>query len=250
MDQSTAAPPPRPRAEPMFNLPPVIMATVVALLLVQGLREFASRQDEIRLLLMFAYIPARYADLPQFARMFPPDDLARWWTPITYFFLHGGWDHVILNSLWLAVFGSAVAWRFGTGRFLLMTAIGTVAGAAAHQAFHGGDLTPMVGASAGVSALTAAAIRFVFEAGGPLGAFRRRGRLAFLAPATPFFRSLRNPQVLGFVAIWFALNLVFGFATLPAAAGGALIAWEAHVGGFLAGLLAFPLLDPVSRRAN
>jgi membrane associated rhomboid family serine protease len=246
---SSAATPPRPAREPIFNLPPVITAAVFVLLLIHGLREFASRQDEIRLLLAFAYIPARYADLPNLARFFPPDDPARWWTPVTYFFLHGGWDHVILNSLWLAVFGSAVAWRFGTARFLLMTALGTVAGAAAHQAFHGQDVTPMVGASAGISALTAAAIRFVFEAGGPLGAFRQRGRLAFLAPATPFLASLKNPQVLGFVAVWFALNLLFGFATLPGVAGeGAVIAWEAHVGGFLAGLLAFPLLDTVPRR--
>jgi len=68
---------------------------------------------------------------------------------------------------------------------------------------------------------------------------------SYHVPAAPLTIMLRNPRILAFLAIWFAVNLLFGIAvTLPGLEGGT-VAWEAHVGGFLAGLLAFSLFDPV-----
>jgi membrane associated rhomboid family serine protease len=57
---------------------------------------------------------------------------------------------------------------------------------------------------------------------------------------------LRDPRILAYQAVWFGVNLLFGLGavSMPGLDGGA-IAWEAHVGGFLAGLLAFSLFDPV-----
>ena len=66
-------------------------------------------------------------------------------------------------------------------------------------------------------------------------------------PAEPLLSALRNRRVVGFILIWFAVNLLFGLAggLVPGVSGP--IAWEAHIGGFLAGLFCFPLLDPVRR---
>jgi membrane associated rhomboid family serine protease len=64
-------------------------------------------------------------------------------------------------------------------------------------------------------------------------------------PAAPLSRALRNPQVLVFLSVWFLINLAFGIGSLSEQFGSSgVIAWEAHVGGFLAGLLLFRFFDP------
>ena len=65
-------------------------------------------------------------------------------------------------------------------------------------------------------------------------------------PAAPLLVALRNPRVLTFVGVWFGLNLLFGLGTVSFLTGeNQSVAWEAHVGGFLAGLLLFSGFDPV-----
>jgi membrane associated rhomboid family serine protease len=59
--------------------------------------------------------------------------------------------------------------------------------------------------------------------------------------------SLRNTRVLGFLAVWFGVNIIFGMGSIAIGADGASVAWQAHIGGFLAGLLLFSLFDPVPR---
>ncbi|MDN3719692.1 rhomboid family intramembrane serine protease [Roseibium salinum] len=106
---------------------------------------------------------------------------------------------------------SAARWRadLGAGRFLLFSVLCSIGGALAHLATHWGETAPMIGASAAISGQMAAAIRFVFELGGPLGAIRRSDRAAYLVPAQPLSVCFRNQQVLVFVAVWFGLNLFF-----------------------------------------
>jgi membrane associated rhomboid family serine protease len=231
-----------PSREPVFNAPPVVGWTIAALVAIHIARLFLSGEDELQMLLLFAFIPARYD--PSFAQAaFPGGIAGDLWTFVTYAGLHGDMMHLAVNCIWLLAFGSAVAWRFGAVRFLLFMAATAIIGAASHLLMHFGEITPMIGASAAISGLTAAAIRFVFEAGGPLGAFRRRGRAAFAIPALPLVDALRSPQVMVFVAIWFAINLVYA---LGAALNGvpSPVAWEAHIGGFVSGLLLFPVFDP------
>src|SRR5262245_55218156 len=154
---------------------------------------------------------------------------------------------LFFNAIWLLAFGTPVARRFGALRFTIFFAATAAAGAAVHLAFHFGDRAPVVGASAAISACMAAAIRFVFQRGGPLGALGRADDSAYLVPAKPLAQCLRDPRILVFLAVWFGLNLMFGFVSLPGIDAG--VAWEAHVGGFLAGLLGFPLFDPVRHTA-
>ena len=104
----------------------------------------------------------------------------------------------------------------------------------------------MIGASAALSGHMAAAIRFMFQPGAPLGLFRVGGKAAFRVPAHGLSEALGDRRVVLFLVVWFAVNIATGlFSTVG---DGDTIAWQAHIGGFLAGLFLFPLFDPVRSR--
>lgn len=234
--------------EPLFNAPRVVVALLGLFVAVHVVRSFLSESADIDVLLRFAFIPARYDPASEYAADMLGGEGAKVWTFLTYAFLHGDWIHLLVNAVWMLAFGSALAWRFGAWRFLTFSAATAAAGAATHLALHFGEPAPVVGASAAISGHMAASMRFIFEAGGPLGAFRRNGRAAFTQPAEPFGRAMRRPQVIVFLLVWFGLNLVFGLGGMAISGEGASIAWEAHIGGFVAGLALFPLLDPAGGR--
>jgi membrane associated rhomboid family serine protease len=75
--------------------------------------------------------------------------------------------------------------------------------------------------------------------------WHRRPEDTHRVPAAPLLVALRNPRVLTFLVVWFGLNLLFGLGSLPLGSEHQTVAWEAHVGGFLAGLLLFSAFDPV-----
>ena len=95
---------------------------------------------------------------------------------------------------------------------------------------------------------------------GPLALYRsRRGTGTLKADAAQeyaaerlqsLFQALRNPRVLAFLAVWFGINIVFGIGAIAVGSAEQSVAWQAHIGGFLAGLLLFSLFDPVSRRSE
>jgi membrane associated rhomboid family serine protease len=105
------------------------------------------------------------------------------------------------------------------------------------------ETVPMVGASAAISGHMAGASRFVFARGGPL--WGARGVGAYRRPAAPLGAVIRDPRVLAFLGIWFAVNLIFGLGGAGSGIASGAIAWDAHIGGFLAGLMLFPLFDPI-----
>jgi membrane associated rhomboid family serine protease len=236
-----------PRAEPMFNVPPAALAMTAVLVAVHVIRLLVGREADVDILLYFAFIPARYSDAGAFG-ILPGGVAAEIWTFVTYAFLHADWTHLLVNSVWLLAFGSAIAWRFGTARFLAFFAMTAAAGAACHLLFHIGEPLPLVGASGALSGFMAAAARFVFEAGGPLGAFRHHGAATYRVPALPLGKALRDSRIVAFLAVWVALNFLFGVGSLGSELSGNTIAWEAHLGGFAAGLAGFALFDPVTRR--
>jgi membrane associated rhomboid family serine protease len=144
-------------------------------------------------------------------------------------------------------FGSALARRFGAIRFFLFMAVTAAAGALAHLITHEHEMAPMIGASASVSGTMAAAIRFAFVQGSFLSFNRGDADAAARVPALSLSRALRNPRVLGFLAVWFGVNIIFGIGSLAVGVDGASVAWQAHIGGFFAGLILFSLFDPVPR---
>lgn len=234
-DELRRAPP----RQPVLNVPGVVAALSAIMAAIQLIRGVLSEAADIEILALFAFIPARYAAVPEFE--LPGGIGAQIWTFVTYALLHGGWVHLGVNLVWLLAFGTPVARRFGTPRFLMFCAVTAAAGALAHLVSYPGAMVPMIGASAVVSGAMAAAVRFAFAPGGPLGP-RTYGSFGHL-PAVPLTRALREPRVLVFILVWVGLNFLFGVGvSLPGAEGE--IAWQAHLGGFFAGLLLFSLFDP------
>jgi membrane associated rhomboid family serine protease len=233
----------------MLNVPPVVTLTIAVMALVHAVRAFVlTARGDLEFLLLFSFIPARYSDPTCLVQSGVPEGWGpQIWTFVTYGLIHGDLTHLGVNAVWLLAFGSAVARRFGAARFLAFSAVTAAAGAAAHLATHPGDCWPMVGASAAISGFMAAAIRFVFQAGGPLGLLGGNRGESYAIPAAPLLVILRDPRVIVFLAVWFGINIVFGLGSLSPTSDEQSVAWQAHIGGFVAGLVLFPLFDPVAR---
>lgn len=258
---------PRQSRAPVFNMPAVVTASIGVILAIQAVREYLlSEMLDIQVVLDLALVPARWtvwfdpsraveviraaasgdaetgAMREAFARYVTGQQTLEPWTLATYALLHGSWMHVIFNSVWLAAFGTPVARRCGAWRYGALALAGIVAGGVLHILIDPLSATPLVGASAGISALMAAAARFVFQPpssayGGPpwqIVPHRRAETIPEL---------LRNRTAVAFLAIWLATNLLFGLVSLPLGAETAAIAWDAHLGGFVVGFVLFPFLD-------
>lgn len=264
--------PPRPR-EPILNLPAALTVSLLALVAIHALRYFLTDEADFRLVLEWGVIPARWtvaydratvseviralrdsgapeqtiASFVALARYVLQDEEGRPWTALTYALLHGSWAHVLINSVWLAAFGTPIARRCGAGRFFLLAGVSAIAGAVLYVMMNPLQVFPMIGASAAVSGLMAAASWFVFAP----PAWHAEGRLTqpHERPRETLSAMVRNRQVLVFLGVWFAANYIFAFVQ-PFGMTDASIAWEAHIGGFLAGLVVFPLIDPLPAQSS
>lgn len=241
-------------SEPIFNVPPVIVATVAVLVLIHAVRALAlSKAADDRLVFILAFIPARYSTDPLVSGLIPGGFGADLWTFFTYAFLHADLMHIALNLAWLIPFGAALARRFGAWRYVAFMLVTAAAGALAHLLGNPGSPEPMIGASAAISGTMAASMRFMFQRNGPLDSWRRKRPPtpeAYCVPAVPLLTTLRDPRFLLFLAVWMGLNALFGLGTLSFGEEGQQIAWQAHIGGFVAGLLLFAAFDPAVPRAQ
>jgi len=235
----------QPRRERMFNVPAAILVLLIVLGLIQAVLMFVlTAEQTTEFLLLFAFIPARYDASMLSDIAWPGGWPADIWTFVTYALIHADLSHLLFNAVWLLAFGSPVAQRFGSLRFAAFMALSAAAGAAVHLVTHFGELLPMVGASAAISGAMAAATRFAFQRGGPLELWRDPAE-ASRVPAAPLASSLRDRRVIAFLLIWFGVNILFGVFSMGMPGVEQSIAWQAHIGGFLAGLLAFAAFDPV-----
>ncbi|MGJ4945447.1 rhomboid family intramembrane serine protease [Bradyrhizobium sp. HKCCYLS1011] len=235
--------PPAPPREPILTLPGALTAYVLLIAAIH-LRVLLPAEWENWTVDVFGFIPKRY-DSTLMDVDFPGGAGAKVWTFVSYSLLHANLTHIGFNVLWLLPFGSALARRFGALRFFLFMAVTAAAGALAHLLTHEHEIAPMIGASASVSGTMAAAMRFAFVQGSFLSFSRGDAEAAARVPALSLSRALRNPRVLGFLSVWFVVNIIFGVWSLSIGTDGASVAWQAHIGGFIAGLILFALFDPV-----
>ncbi len=216
--------------EPMFNIPAVVVGLIALCVAIHLLRLYVLSVDQdIELLVRAAFIPVRYSGEYSL-------DVYAFTSPVTYSLLHGSIPHLVVNAIWLAAFGAPLAVRLGAWRFLLFWVATAVAAAALHYVLHSGDHAPLVGASGAISGMMGAAARFGFRID------RRPGGSGFGGPILPVAQVLRMRGVLTFLAVWMCVNLVTGLAGFMPGSESQ-IAWEAHIGGFLAGFLGIRSFD-------
>ena len=166
-------------------------------------------------LLTDARLPAELQWIPRFA------------SPFTSMFLHGGWMHLLGNMLFLWIYGDNVEDALGHVRFLAFYLLCGIAAVFAQALSDPGSPYPIIGASGAIS--------------GVLGAYLMlfpRARVLTLVLLPFFFTTLRIPAML-LLLLWFAVQLISDLAVPD---GGASIAFRAHIGGFLIGMLLVPLL--------
>ena len=146
-----------------------------------------------------------------------------WLALLFSMFLHGGFLHLAGNMLYLWIFGNNVEDALGPVRFLLFSLLGGLAAGLSHTLLNPASKAPMIGASGAVAAVLAA-YAYLFP----------RARVHTLVFLIVYIRVIPVPAIL-VLGLWFVLQLV------NAGAGGG-VAWFAHIGGFLAGLLLILLL--------
>ncbi len=226
---------------PIINAPGVVTALIGIFIVVQLARSLLSPAMDERMVLALAFIPLRYVASPAELAGIPGGEGASVWSFVTYALVHGGWLHLAVNSMWMLAFGSVLARRLGTWRFLVFSAIAAAFGAGAHLFVYWGQPSILVGASGAISGQMAGAVRLIFAL--PLG-LRSIGSLdpARVRPLS-LVETFTNRGALVFLGIWLGLALVTGWLNVNPSGGGATIAWEAHLGGFISGLLLFGLLD-------
>jgi len=158
-------------------------------------------------------LPAELASVPSMMTLF------------TSMFLHGGWMHIIGNMLYLWIFGDNVEDAMGHTRFVVFYLLCGVAAAMAQALPNPASEVPMIGASGAIS--------------GVLGAYLLlypHSRVLVVIPIGFYLHTTRIPAgwVLG---LWFGLQLFNSLASAGQEAG---VAWSAHIGGFIAGMVLIP----------
>lgn len=173
-----------------------------------------------------------------------PRELAAWsaqpWvlaTLVTSLFLHGGWFHLIGNMLYLWIFGNNVEDRMGHVGFLLFYLLCGIAASLAEVFLKPGSALPTIGASGAIA--------------GVLGAYfllYPRAKVILLIPVFLFFFfTVQVPAVL-VLGLWFVMQLFSGVSQLGIGTESGGVAYWAHAGGFIAGMVLMPLFR-CSRRS-
>ena len=225
--------------EPIFRAPGVVLTLIALFVAVHAVIQLAGEGWQVWSLYAFSFIPARISGGVPFPAIYG----SQVWSFLTYAFLHGSWSHLFSNCIWFLIFGTVVARRLGTARFLLLSSVSTVIGAAALLVTHWGDGGNVVGASGAVSGLMAAATPLMFGAKVPIAGLYRTERIG-IVPLRPG-EILSNRGAVIFLLFFFVVTLYSGATgwTGTSYVENATIAWEAHLGGFAAGLITFYLLD-------
>jgi membrane associated rhomboid family serine protease len=217
--------------EPLFFLHiSVVTAASVCAALYLMQRYVLSSDANALALYYLAFIPARISE--------PGQGLLFLTSAVTCSLLHASLAHLAVNMIWLAAFGAPLAERIGAARFAGFWVFTALCATAMHFVTHIGDTAPMVGASGVVSGAMGAAARFGFATKG------EGGPRAFAGAPLSFDAVMRSRSVITFVFVWALINFVTGAGMTSIDGSSGSIAWQAHIGGFLAGFFGLKLFDP------
>lgn len=152
-------------------------------------------------------------------------------------YLHSGWLHLGSNMLSLWIFGDNVEDRMGHVTYLVFYTFAGVVAIIVQGLVDPTSATPVIGASGAIAGVMGSYMLLFPDA-----------RVVVLIPIF-FFFLIRELSAFFFIIIWFMIQLISGIVALDPMMSGSNIAWWAHIGGFVAGMiLAYPLDNPVQRR--
>ena len=201
-----------------FPLMTVILIAINVIVFIYELLLGPQLEGFVQSWAIIPYEITRGVDLP------PPSIQPIYLTLITAMFLHGGFVHIAGNMLFLWIFGNNIEDAMGSLRFLVFYLLCGLAAAFAQIAVGPNSDVPNIGASGAIA--------------GVLGAYLLlfpRAEVQTLVFLGFFVRLVRVPALL-FLGLWFVLQLFSGVAGLGMEARGG-VAWFAHIGGFIAGLV-------------
>jgi membrane associated rhomboid family serine protease len=209
---------------PILNAPRAVRWIAGITVLVHIVRMLAPQGFDRDLFAQFAFVPGRYLG----NGVYGGDPLAFLVAPVTHLFLHADWMHLIVNMAFFLAFGSAIGRRMGAKQFVVLYLLCGIVAAFSWAWMYGETAAILLGASGAVSGMVGAVARV------SIWPPRHSGS------ALPFWR----PQiVITFVVIWLVLNILFGVFPVLISDGYGGIAWEAHLGGFIAGFLLIGFFD-------
>jgi membrane associated rhomboid family serine protease len=154
--------------------------------------------------------------------------------PLTSMFMHGGWMHIIGNMWFLWVFGDNVEDDLGRVKFSIFYLLTGLAAVAAQVLVDPASGIPMVGASGAISGVLAGYVLL-----------HPRARVLTLIPIFVFIQFVELPAFL-FIFVWFGLQVLNGYLAIGSDMGG--VAWFAHIGGFVAGIVLMLMFRPFVRK--
>ncbi len=143
---------------------------------------------------------------------------------LTSMFLHGGWLHILGNMWFLWIFGGQVEDRLGHFTYLVFYVVCGLGSGVAQLAFSWGSKIPAIGASGAIAGVLGAYIVFFPSS-----------RILTLVPLFIIWFTVQIPALV-FIGLWFLIQFLSGISSVSAASMGG-VAWWAHVGGFLLGVL-------------
>lgn len=214
----------------MGQRPTVVVPILVLANLAVFAAEMAAGPGLESFLLRWGLVPAEVSGYVRGAPGIPPAVLV---TLLTSLFLHVGWVHLLVNMLYLLVFGGSTERALGSARFLLLYLGGGLVGAVAQVLAVPDSVAPVVGASGAIAATMGA--QLVLYPGATLGS---------IAPVL-FFSSVHDLSAAVLLVVWVGAQVLIpllGLGEAPSA-----IAWWSHLGGFVGGALLAVLLRPRRR---
>ena len=204
---------------PSRTIPYVTVSLVALNVLVYLYQWTLGPEPETRFVLQFGVIPYEITHFQYVGAVTKFSPVPRYLTPLTAMFVHGGLLHLAGNMLYLWIFGNNVEDALGHGRFMLFYLASGLAASAVHILVYPDSTMPIIGASGAIA--------------GVLGAYflmYPRARVTTLVFVFIIIRLVKIPAGL-LLGAWLVLQMVSAASSQPG------VAWFAHIGGFLTGIV-------------
>lgn len=211
---------------PVVRTPYVVLILILINLIVFFYQITLSDEEAFQFAKTYGLVPLRYYN-PLWAFL-NKLSISNYWPFITSTFLHGNWFHIIINMWTLYILGSSLEGRMGSLQFLVFYLCCAIASTTVHAFFNQSADAPVIGASGAIA--------------GIIGAYALTFPRASVLMVVPiiFVPLVFSVPALAFGAAWFLIQLLQGVSDLLKPDVGDTIAWWAHIGGFLMGLVLLP----------